>query len=556
MVNFKTLFILIFCFSSSCILTLSAQNEDTPTAEPTQEKEVSKLTGSLEANTNFFMRDSAYGAYGTPQYEKQLFGVDSWLNLNYSNWGFDARLRFDFFTNSYLLNPTGSYSAAGLGMWNIRKKLDRFTLQGGYIYDQIGSGVIFRAFEERPLAIDNALYGLHLNYDLNDDWKVKGFAGKQKQQLGFYTTSIRGGAIDGFVAGKDNKWSITPGFGVVNKQYDEETMNQIVSAISSYTKVDSIGASYNTYAFSLYNTLNVGNFTWYIEGAYKTNEVFNDPFANKITWTGDTLKGKLVNREGTLLYTSVTYSTEKFGITLEGKRTESFNFRVNPFTKLFQGAINFLPPMARQNSYRLTARYQAATQDLGELAVQGDIRYTVNDKIGLNVNISHITTLENKQLYDEIYSEVTYKPGGKTSYIGGIQFQNYNQEIYETKPGVDIVTTIVPYVEVLHKFTKKKALRVEASYMNTHQDYGSWIYLLAEYSIAPRWIFTVSDMYNVQPKKSTDLHYPTVGVTFNKDASRFSLNYVKQVQGIVCSGGICRFEPAFSGVRMNINTTF
>jgi len=528
-------------------------NESNP---PEPQNQGGRISGSLESNVNFFMKDEKIGASGTPQYERQQFGTDTWLNLNYSNWGFDFTLRYDMFNNSYLLNPMGSYSAQGIGMWSIKKKVDKLGIQIGYIYDQIGSGMIFRAFEERPLAIDNALVGGHLSYEFNKNWKAKAFVGKQKQQFGYYTTLIKGAAIDGFVEGKNGKWSCAPGFGVSSRQYDDETMNQIVSAISTYTPVDSIGACYSTYAFTAYNTLTFGDFTWYVEGALKSKDVFNDPFAEKTQWTGQLTKGKLVQRPGNVIYTSLSYAKGDFGINLEAKRTENFNYRATPFTKLFQGAINFLPPMARQNTYRLTARYQAATQDLGEQAIQADVRYNISDKVGMNVNYSYISRLNNEQLYSEVYSEFTYKHSKKLSFLGGLQLQFYNQDIYETKPKVPIVMTIVPYGEMLYKFTRKKSLRVELSYMDCHQDYGSWLYGLAEYSIAPHWIFTCSGMYNAVPKKTADILYPTIGATYIKDSNRFAINYVKQVQGIVCSGGICRFEPAFSGIKMNISSTF
>ncbi len=541
-----------------CSLSLTAQEETVVTENAPNEvqNQGGRFSGSLESNVNFFMRDSVIGAFGTPQYERQQFGADTWLNLNYNNWGFDFTIRYDMFNNSYLLNPTSSYSAQGIGMWSIKKKIDKLGIQIGYIYDQIGSGIIFRAFEERPLAIDNALVGGHLTYQLDDNLKIKAFVGKQKQQFSLYNTLIKGAAIDGFIEGKGGKWTCTPGFGVTSRQYDDETMNQIVSAISTYTPVDSIGACYSTYAFSAYNTLSYGNFTWYIEGALKTPDVFNDPFATKTQWTGEKSIGKLVQKPGSIFYTSLSYTQGNLGINLEAKRTEDFNYRATPFTKLFQGAINFLPAMARQNTYRLTARYQAATQDLGEQAIQADIRYNLTDKVGLNVNLSNITDLNGKQLYREVYSEVTYKHSKKLSFLGGLQYQIYNQEIYETKPGVELVQTIVPYGEVLYKFTRKNSLRVELSYMDTHQDYGSWIFGLAEYSISPKWIFSGSMMYNVVPKKTEDLWYPTIGATYIKESNRFSINYVKQVQGIVCSGGICRFEPAFSGIRMNVSSTF
>jgi hypothetical protein len=73
-------------------------------------------------------------------------------------------------------------------------------------------------------------------------------------------------------------------------------------------------------------------------------------------------------------------------------------------------------------------------------------------------------------------------------------------------------------------------------------------------------------MYNVEPSKNSpvdpdsgevlNIVYPTLGVVYVKNANRFQLRYVKQVEGIVCSGGICRLEPAFSGVKFGISSNF
>jgi len=131
----------------------------------------SRFSGNLQSDASFFMRDSAIGAFNTPQYDRQLYGANSWLQLNYSNWGFDLGLRFDLFNNSNLLNPTGSYTAQGIGRWFIKKKVKKLGIEAGYLYDQIGSGIIYRAYEQRPLALDNALYGVKLSYYLTDDWK-------------------------------------------------------------------------------------------------------------------------------------------------------------------------------------------------------------------------------------------------------------------------------------------------------------------------------------------------------------------------------------------------
>ncbi|MBK9735845.1 MAG: hypothetical protein IPO92_13125 [Saprospiraceae bacterium] len=77
--------------------------------------------------------------------------------------------------------------------------------------------------------------------------------------------------------------------------------------------------------------------------------------------------------------------------------------------------------------------------------------------------------------------------------------------------------------------------------MSTKQDFGSWVFGLTEYSIAPKWIFEASGMYNIIPKKVNSkgliekIFYPTFGVVFLKDTQRYNLRYVKQVEGIVCT---------------------
>ena len=536
----------------------------------------SRFSGNLETNVNFYSRDTAIGAANTPQYDHQLSGVDTWLQLNYSNWGFDIGLRFDLFNNSNLLNPQGSYTAQGIGRWYIRKKVNSLDITAGYLYDQIGSGIIFRAYEQRPLAIDNALYGARLIYDLSEDWKIKAIAGRQKQQFGAYDSSIKAINLDGFVnskEGAEKPWSLAPGLGIINRTLDDASMNSLVATINTYAIADTFTPNYNTYAFTAYNTLSVGKFAWYLEGAYKTEDNLNDPFGeferDGVISVGD----KFISSSGSVFYSSLSYASKGLGITLEGKRTEKFSFRTRPQEVLNRGLINYIPPMNRVNTYRLLARYSPAIQDLGELAFQADIRYSPIKKLSFNANFSNVTDLDDELLFRELYTEVQYKYKRKWQILGGVQYLQYNQEVYEFKPDVPLVETVTPYVDFLYKFTRKKALRFEFQYMligddkkaGTKQDYGDWVFALAEFTIAPHWAFTASDMYNVSPGKNSPVdgngnklkkHFPRFDVFYTHRANRFSLSYVKQVEGIVCAGGVCRLEPAFSGVKFTVNSTF
>jgi len=101
--------------------------------------------------------------------------------------------------------------------------------------------------------------------------------------------------------------------------------------------------------------------------------------------------------------------------------------------------------------------------------------------------------------------------------------------------------------------------------MSTKQDYGSWINAFVEYSIAPHWGFEASAMYNIDPGerspkdetgKSISILYPSLGITYTNGSNRFGLRYVKQVEGVVCSGGVCRLEPAFSGLKFSVSSRF
>ncbi len=559
----KLIFIIIpFLILSASLLAQSAKNNP-------------QISGSLESNANFFLRDSLIGAVNTPQYDRQLYGGEAWLNLAYSNWGFDFILRFDLFNNSNLLNPTGSYTDEGIGRWYISKKINQLGISAGYIYDQIGSGIIFRAFEERPLLIDNALLGLKLTYDLAPDWQIKAFTGRQKQQFDVYNSVIKGLNIEGFLTVGDsiNGVALAPGLGVVNRTLDDASMNSLVATLNTYPAEDIFVPKYNTYAFTAYNTLTAGAVSWYVEGAYKTKDAMNDPFGRIVRDSQTIIGDKFIQRSGSVLYSSLSYADSGLGITLEGKRTDNFSFRTRPQEQLNRGLINFLPPLTRVNTYRLNARYNPATQELGELGFQADIRYSLNRSWSFNVNLAHTTTLDNQLLYKELYAEIAYKYQRTWSLLGGVQLQTYNQEVYEFKPNVPRVQTIIPFAEFLYKFDRTKAMRIETQAMITgedkavelRQDYGNWLFALAEFSIAPHWTFTASDMFNVTPGRNSpqdsngeklQIHYPRFDVYYTMRSNRLSLSYIKQVEGVVCAGGICRLEPAFSGVRLTVNSTF
>ena len=523
------------------------------------------LSGGLESNFNYFIRDSLIGAYNIPQYDHLLYGAESWLNLKYNYETWELGVRFDMFNNSNLKNPNSTYSDQGLGNWYVKKKISDLEISGGYLYDQIGSGTIFRAYEERPLFIDNSLFGIRLKYDLTKNITAKIFTGKQKYLFGTYPAIIKGGNVEAYFSfGQNKPLTIAPGIGFISRTNDEKTISSLVNVIKNYLPVDQVIPQYNTCLGTLYSTFSYDVFTLYLEGSIKTKEVFYDPNEKKQEINGEFTDGKYVKKPGSVFYTTLSFAKNKLGITAEFKRTENFDFRTDPTLSLNEGLMNFIPPMNRLNTYTLTARYSPATQLLSEYAYQLDLKYSLNKKLSFNANFSNVLTLDDEQLYQEVYADIRYSKDRTWKLISGFQYQKYNQPVYEGE-GTEMLVAYTPFIDFLYRINRKTSLNTEFQYMITEQDYGNWVNLFMEFSKSPHWSLEASAMYNVSPAeqapkdengKFKKILYPSFGASYTKGSNRFSLRYVKQVEGVVCSGGVCRLEPAFSGLKFNVTSRF
>jgi hypothetical protein len=52
------------------------------------------------------------------------------------------------------------------------------------------------------------------------------------------------------------------------------------------------------------------------------------------------------------------------------------------------------------------------------------------------------------------------------------------------------------------------------------------------------------------------LHYYQVGASFTYNSFRAQLSYGRNRAGYVCSGGVCRFQPAYTGVNLTMTLSF
>lgn len=531
------------------------------TSAKSQEQGV--FSGNFQSNFSVFQLDSNIGAFESPQYLSDKSSAEAWLFLNYQLKGFNVSARYDLFNNSNLLNPTGSYTGHGLGFWQVKKKIDKLELTVGSFYDQFGSGLVFRSYEGRLLGLDYAVEGMHARYDLNDNWFVKGFTGRQKgfisERFSTAPQVLKGINSEYLIVGENNR-SINIGGSFVNRTLDGNTMGTLTAEINGYPLEKRFAPKYNVYAYNGYANATLGDFTVFAEYVMKTDEAIRVE------------SGELELHDGSIIYAGANYSKNKLGKSKKGgigidfqyRRIDKFPFRVHPNASLLNGFITYQPSLTRQGTYRMLARYNAPAQELGEEGVQLDLTYTIKKGRQIAANFSQITDLDGGLLFSERYLMYSHKFNRKWKAKFGLQSVFYNQQVYEAKDtSYHDVETFTPFGEVTYKFSRRNSARFEAQYLMTDQDLGSFVNAILELNFSPHYTIAISDMVNVDPVRhegstiSDDIvHYYSFFGKYNIHTTSFTLAYIKQVEGINCTGGICRVEPAFSGVRFTITTNF
>lgn len=522
------------------------------------------FSGNFQSNFSVFLKDTAIGAdeKASPQYGKQITSAEAWLFLNYDIKGFHFAARYDLFNNSNLLNPSGAYTGQGLGFWQVKKAIGDLELTAGSFYDQFGSGLIFRAYENRLIGIDYAMQGIRAKYYLGDNTTFKAFTGKQKgfqdNRFGTSDQIVKGVNAEHNIFGDDGT-TLNLGASLVNRTLDENTMSALVTEINGMPLDKRFYPKYNVYAFNGYFNLNWKDFTFMSEYNQKTNEAIR------------TDTGSLALKDGNIFLAGVSYSKRKLGknkkggigINLQYRRIEDFPLLVTPYANLLNGIISYQPSLTRQAAYRLIARYNAPAQFNGEQAYQAELTYSLNKKTNLQVNYSDIKNLDGDNLFSERFVQIEHKINKKWKGKIGLQQIFYKQSIYEGESSYPDVETLTPFMEVTYKVNKRNSIRFESQYLSTEQDLGSFYNGILEWNSSPRFTIAISDMINAEPQRQANqllskrvLHYPSVFVKYNVKTTSFTAAYVKQVEGVNCTGGICRLEPAFSGLRFTLSTQF
>ncbi len=500
-----------------------------------------------------------------------------------SNTYLSTKLRFDKYEAGlryeYLKHPLAGFeSAKGEGISNLYVKANfkKVQLTLGSVYEQFGSGMLLRLYEDRALGIDNALVGAKVIYKPIEALRLKTLAGNQRNHFDWkgdrgvlFGADLEYDIFEHIAFLRDNGYIVQLGAGYISKH--ENVNKTLLSKDLQYL----LNQPKYVGAFSTRLHVLKGNFDLFGEYALKAN----DPSSRNNYSFGKGSVGML----------NLSYADRGLSLTLGARRSENFDFRSVRTAGETDYRINHLLPFTQQRTYALAALYPYATQSKGEWAFQGELRYRLKKRTwyggrygtDIRLTASYVTGLQAKNSAEEdllIKGDDTlmgtngvatnvFGLGKKFFHDFGIELsrkvnkhysfsllysnQSYNQEVLQGKVenGNPIKSHIFIY-DGKHKLSRRFGLRTELQYSHSKQALGDWLYAGAELSILPHFLISVSDQYNIDGK-----HYPMLSVAGTYRGHRLQLSYGKTRAGINCSGGVCRYMPATEGLYLSYNLT-
>lgn len=525
------------------------------------------VSGNVQLDGQLSRADSVIGSEDVA--EKLLMNARA--DILYTNGNFNAGLRFEMYQNP-MLGFNSKYKGQGLANYFVGYQGERLSVTAGTFYEQFGSGMILRAYEDRYLGLDNALLGMNVTLRPFDGVTVKALAGKHRYYWEFSNSLVRG--VDAEVnfnslvkALADSKLRMTLGGGFVSKYEEDLTM----------TNPDNP-------SYKLNFPLNVGAGAVRMDMAYG-NWSLQAEYARK--GQDPSIMNSFIMKEGDALMVNATYSQKGFSANVQAKRVENMCFKSERLETGEMLYINYIPAITKQHTYAFLTMYPYATQTTGEMGLQGDVMYKIKKstllggKYGtdIHLNASVITGLDTTAIggigtdgytsnyfgtgeihYGDATLEVAKKLSSamKLTVTGGYQIFN---PIVEGHHG-DLHHNIIAIGDLTWKMNKKNVLRFEVEWLGSDSKYdvdvddkrcGDWIMGLVEYNFTSAWFLSVSDQYAY---KDGIGNYYNVSVGYNHGATRLQLGYGKQREGLLCIGGVCRMVPASNGLTFSLTTSF
>lgn len=535
-----------------------------------QEKDKFTVFGGLESNSTWYMNDPGLNVV----HPEPAIRSNNYLFVNGKYKGWTAGIQGESYEDKALLNYNPKYENTNVATYYLQYKNDKIDVTAGYFYEQFGSGLLLRSWEDRQLGINNALRGGRVIFT---PWKwlaIKGLYGRQRTgfdvaRSDIYGTDVEFGLSD-VLGWNTTEWSI--GGSYVGR--DEKVPT--IPAPNFRDRTDAYAARMN-----------------FATGGYYASAEFDYKSDDAVVEKQDQIKNNFI-KPGQALLVNMGYSKKNFGIDATFRRLENMSFyseRAAAKNAFNDRILNYLPGLTKQQHYNLANIYVYQAQPgvampdytvlkAGEIGGQVDLFYNFKKgsalggkhgtKLALNYSEWHALSgdyyLPNKdyrvdfigfgkKYFSEYNVEVTKKFNERLlmmfSYINQYNNLKLVQETY------DIVKADIAAAEATVKFNRGKSIRVVGEHIWADADKKNWGAGTIEFNVNPKLSFYTNDMWNYgNDDPNARNHYYNFGTAFRYKSLRAALNYGRQRGGLVCVGGVCRFVPESSGLTLNVNAAF
>ena len=529
----------------------------------TMAQEKGYVSASLESTNHFYAEDQANNFY--PEFQPQLgedgfYASNNYLKIDYYRGKLSAGTQLEGYF-PYLVGYPSNLQRMTLSNLYVNWKDDSYSVTVGSFYDQFGSGLLFRSWEDRTLGLNNALIGARAIYNFKNYAALKVLWGIPRLGTGNENGEFFGlGLTKVNVAGADLSVSLSDIFNMENGNLALEgsVMNKH-EAISEEQAAK--GFTSNILGWS-------GRVNFEMDGFFAKGE-YVDAGKQMVNFFLPPTKGNAQLIE-------MGYNGRGLGVTVTGRRMKHMTQRLythnltgtdNPVNNI----LSYRPAMSTQYTYMLTTLnpYSPEIGDKayrsGEVGGQIDAFYnfrrgtTLGGKRGMKVH-ANFSTYYSLEGTDGTESELLFRDFSfdvekqwtknfKSTLL--YSMQNYNK-VHENN-GVYIGLSHIVVADLLYKFTPKFSTRMELQYLASKDDQKDWMAGLIEVNFAPHWSVFASDMYNHGESK---LHYYNGGVSFAMNHLRIAAGYGRYRAGFICSGGVCREIPAYTGANLTLTASF
>lgn len=412
------------------------------------------------------------------------------------------------------------------------------------------------------MGFNNSLGGARVTFNIKDIVEGKVLYAFPRFNLGYLSTQIAGGdlsfSLSNAIGLLDHRLSLEGS--IVNRHF-----KNLPSWYTEYRDDYDFDLSKNVISYSGRVNYEYRGLSAKFEYVGKSKDVYLD-----------NMTGEEVFKRGDAQLFEIGYTGSNYAVMAQFRRLNYMQSQLyrpdggsGSLGLLPGNTINYIPALSPQHTYMLAGLDPNNPQQNGEIGGQIDAFYTfrrgtaIGGKRGLKIHAN----------YARYYStNWTMNKPGTNFYYRDFSFdidKSWNSKLRTVlfvslqknamHGGKNIVRQNVFVADVTYKFTPKFSLRGELQYLYAPHTEGfldvdgDWVAGLLEASFAPKWSIFVQDMYN---HGGSEINYYSAGASFTHSFIRIALSYGRNRAGYICSGGVCREMPAYTGGNLAMTLTF